>query len=247
VFKNLTYLVLIVVFVACKPENRKDCFKSNGSITTITRELGSFNVLILNDHIDYEVIPSNQYKIEITAGKNLLENITSSIDNHTLTIENRNRCNFVRGYKHHPSIKIFLPQIKQLHHQGLGNTFVSSDFNQDSIYIAGGNSGDLYLSGTYNFVKTYAHGNTNIHFNGIAKNLLTYMKGTNFLYLESATVYDNIDITTVSIGDVYLKPLQSTNLYVAIYRDGNVYYKGNPNAIYDYSRGNQKGKLIKND
>lgn len=241
------YLFLSLIIVACKPENRKDCFKSNGPIKTITRELGTFDVLVLNDYIEYEIIQSSQYKIEITAGENLMSNITSSINNYSLTIENRNQCNFVRGYKHHPSIKIFVPRIKGLYHQGLGNTIVSSAFNQDSIYVAAGNSGNLYLSGKYNYIKTYAHGNTNIHFDGEANNLQSYMKGTNFLYLEAAKIYDNIDITTVSIGDVFLKTEPTTNLHVFILRDGNIFYKGTPKAIYDNSYGDQKGKLIKND
>jgi len=247
VIKNLTYLVIIVALVACKPENRKDCFKSNGSITTTTRELGAFDELILNDYIDYEIIPSAQYRIEITAGKNLLSNITSSVAKNSLTIENNNRCNFVRGYKHHPSVKIFMPKVKVVRHDGTGNTYISSDFKQDTIVITGGNSGDVYLSGSYKYVRTSSHGNTNIHFDGFTDELTVYMKGTNYLYAESAFISNNINVTTISIGDVYVKTQASTNLVVNMERDGNVYYKGNPIVILDKSVGNQKGKLIKND
>ncbi|MFN7912031.1 MAG: GIN domain-containing protein [Bacteroidota bacterium] len=245
--KLIKYILVAATLIACKPENQKDCFKGNGKIITTTRSLSEFKEVVLNDYIDYEIIPSTGYKIEITAGENLMSNIVASIDNYSLTIENKNRCNFVRGYKHYPSIKIFMPKLKTLYHQGVGKTKISSDFNQDSIFIVGENSGDVYLSGAYNFVRTSSHGNTNIHFNGTSKELTSYLKGTNFLYAEDAKISQDINVTGISIGDVYLRAQPTASLVVNLQRDGNVFYSGNPVIILDKSEGNQKGKLIKND
>jgi hypothetical protein len=61
--KLIKYILVAATLIACKPENQKDCFKGNGKIITTTRSLSEFKEVVLNDYIDYEIIPSTGYKI----------------------------------------------------------------------------------------------------------------------------------------------------------------------------------------
>ncbi len=144
-------------------------------------------------------------------------------------------------------IKIYTPFIRTLFHQGVGQVNVNSNFVQDTIFINGGNSGNVNLYGNYQVVQTSSHGNTNIHFYGTTNELLTYLKGTNYLYADNSTIKSYANITTISIADVYLKLPSTASLVVNIFRDGNIYYNGNPFSILNKTEGNPKGKLIKND
>ncbi len=246
-FKIILYIFIIATIVSCKPENRKDCFKGYGKEITVSRDLNSFNIIVLNDNIDYEVIQSPNFKVEITCGENLISNIETAVTSNSLIIENKNKCNFVRGYKKHAKITIYVPYIKTLFHSGVGQVNVNSNFIQDTIFINGGNSGNVNLYGNYQVVQTSSHGNTNIHFYGTTNELLTYLKGTNYLYADNSTIKLYANITTISIADVYLKLPPTSSLVVNIYRDGNIYYSGNPFSILNKTEGNPKGKLIKND
>lgn len=240
-------ILLIVSLVCCKPENRKDCFKSYGKEVNVTRYLDNFEYIVLNDNIDYEVIQFPKPMAIITSGENLMSNIHTAVQSNSLIVENKNKCNFVRGYNKKTKIKIYTPFIRTLFHQGVGQVNVNSNFVQDTIFINGGNSGNVNLYGNYQVVQTSSHGNTNIHFYGTTNELLTYLKGTNYLYADNSTIKSYANITTISIADVYLKLPSTASLVVNIFRDGNIYYNGNPFSILNKTEGNPKGKLIKND
>lgn len=242
--KHLTYLILCLAFLSCKKENALDCFKSNGPDKTELRSVSRFDSIEIKNNIEVSIEKGNYYSVEITAGKHILKNVSATVKNGLLTLENNNTCNFVRGYKRKIKVHIVTPRVKKVSNLGVGVTKIDGGFNNDTLRLRAENSGDMYVNGNFDFLYASTHGNGDFYISGTAKNLLIYSFGTNFIRAENMQVSDHIYVSTTSVGDCYFN---CTNLLLFdyyIYSDGNIYYTGNPSTINKLG-GDGKGTLIK--
>lgn len=230
---------------SCKKENTFDCFKSTGSETTEVRSPGNFQTITINDKINATIFKGSDYKVEVVAGKHLLRNISTKIVKGTLNIVDNNTCNFVRGYNKKIQINITVPYVKSVFNDGVGTVDFADDFTQDTLLVKAGNSGDIYVNGVFNEVRTSSHGNGDIYFNGSANSFYIYTNGTNFLRAANFKVANYVFIETYSIGDCYIDATGLNTLEFNIHKDGNIYYTGQPNTITDFSTYSRRGRALK--
>jgi len=236
-------IVLGFAFFSCKKENCFDCIKSTGKIITQDRNLNSFKSIFVEDKIDVYITQDSIFKVEVEAGQNLQPLIKTIIDGETLRVQNDNKCNWVRGYKH--SIKVFIhaPYFKYIENAGVGTTESLNTISQNELSIRTSNSGDLKLKVNTDKMMISAHGNGDIYLTGNTIKLESSCVGTNFLYASDLIISNYAYLYTSSIGNSYVTAPENGLMDVQIVRDGNVYYKGNPSQI-NLSR-NGKGDLIK--
>ncbi|MCC6370206.1 MAG: DUF2807 domain-containing protein [Bacteroidia bacterium] len=243
--KKLLYFNLALLLLSCNKGNRFDCFKSNGADITDTRMNGRFDSIEVRDKFEVTISTGNEYKIEVTAGKNVIDHISTEIVNGQLIISNKSKCNFVRGYKRKLKIHLTTPKLKRICNNSVGPITLDSDFKQDTLTIRAESSGDTYINGTFKTVYSSSHGNGDIYLSGTARELLIYSNGTNFTRAENFTVRDHIYISTYSLGDSYFN-LEGLYLFeYYIWDEGSIYYKGNPINIHNLGDGSGKGKLVK--
>lgn len=242
--KTIAYLLLFLIAgSSCKKENALDCFKSNGSETTEVRYPGTFSTIQVADKIEINISQGNDYKVEIKAGKNLLHNISTSVSGGTLHIANNNTCNFVRGYKKTITINVTLPYLEYVKNDGVG-TIRINDLQQDTLLVRTESSGDIYISGVYNEIRTSAHGNGDMYISGSANSFYIYSKGTNFVHAEDLIVSGYMFVHTLTLGDCFVNGTQLQELAYNIGSTGNIYYTGNPPVINDVSEVKSKGEII---
>jgi hypothetical protein len=222
-----------------------DCLKSNGSEVTVQRNLGTFNEIIVNDKIDLTVIQGSEFRVEVTAGKNIIDNIAIENRHSVLEINNNNKCNFVRGYKRRVLVTVTVPFIKRVTNNGVGTVRFGNDFVQNTIFVRAENSGDVHVHGNFSKLQTSSHGNGDIYLNGSCDTLFVYMFGTNFLRAENLKINDYTFIETISIGDCSLNAPSGGTLECNLWRSGNIYYSGDPAVVNNFSDGSAKGRLIK--
>jgi hypothetical protein len=244
---SITYLVLVLFFVSCKKENALDCFKTTGSEITETRNVGAFTVISLYDNIDLNITKGAEFKIDVVAGKHVIRNIKTTVTDGVLSIDNNNKCNFVRGYKRKVTVNITLPYIVKVESRGVGTIIFTENFQQDTILLRAENSGDIYLNGSFNEVRTSSHGNGDIYVSGTCDRLYGYMYGTNMLQAENLVINSYVFVESVSIADCFINAPLNGPLEYNIWRSGNIYYRGNPTAINSFSNSDAKGRLIKRD
>ncbi len=150
----------------------------------------------------------------------------------------------MRGYKKKIKVVITLPYVVQVSNYGVAPITMAEDFHQDKIFFKAENSGDTYINGTYDEVRTSSHGNGDMYLKGSSKNLMIYSFGTNFTWAEDFKVSNYIFISTKSMGDAFFN-LQGVNtIEYLIFDEGNIYYKGNPANMHNLSEVNAKGKAI---
>jgi len=243
--KIIPYACLILAFVSCSKENTFDCFKSNGDDVTDVRQTGAFTIVEVNDQINLNVVNGPEFKVEVTAGKHIIKNILTTVKNNTLSIDNNNKCNFVRGYKRQVTVTVTVPKIKKVSNLGVGTVFFDNNFSQDTLLLLAESSGDIHVNGTYKEIRTTSHGNGDIFLNGTCNSLYVYMNGINFFRGENMPIARYIFVETLSIGACHVNATLADTLDYHIWSSGDIYYKGNPPSIGNVSDGSETGKLIK--
>jgi len=241
----IRYTIVVLVLFSCKKENAFDCLKSNGTEITEARTVDSFSVIKVYDKIDLNISKGSEFKVEVKAGKNIIKNVGTRIVNSELIIENNNKCNFVRGYKKHITVNVVVPHLTKIDNEGVGTVWFNGDYSQDTIFVRAENSGDIHLRGAFKEIRTSSHGNGDIYVSGSCNRLFVYSFGTNFTFCENLSVNDYIFIESISIGDCYINAPTNGVLEYNLWRSGNIYYKGQPAVINNFSDGTAKGRLIK--
>jgi hypothetical protein len=235
-------MVLVISLISCHKENIDDCFTSNGPDATVTRTPGGFRALYVENKIDVTVVQGPEYKVEVTAPRNLLRSIETSITGGTLHIENHNTCNFVRGYKRSIKIRVTTPRIEYCENQGVGPLTIDKNFNQDTIVVRAESSGDIHINGTFKQIRTSSHGNGDMYLKAKCNSLYVFSYGTNYTYADEVQVRDYVFLHTLSIGDCYLNAHGLQQLDYNIQSDGNIFYYGKPPIVNDFSSSTAKGR-----
>lgn len=235
-FKNTGLFFLMVCFMACNKPTAPDCFKQAGTVVIEKRNLEPFHSVSLDGNLQVVLKKGSEYKVEIKGPSNLLHKITTSTNSGTLTIDNNNGCNFVRGYKHHYLITVTSPKYDYVETNSIGNISTSDDFVQDTFYVRS-EGGDITLNGNYLSLRTSSHGNGNIYFKGKTNELLVYMNGTNYFYAEEGTIANYIFVENISLANAYLTAPSGGIFEYHLWKSGNIYYKGTPAEVKGKSEG----------
>lgn len=242
--RPLIFICLLFCFLSCKKGESFDCFKTNGKDVTEQRTVGSFSTIKVFDKLDMTLVQGSEYKVEVTAGEHVIHHITTTVTNGELDIHNNNTCNFVRGYKRKIKVTVTVPYVWRVENWGVGSISVDAAFAQDSILVHTESSGDIHLRGTYGNVSTSSNGNGDIYLEGSGSKLYVSMYGTNFLYADNFLVSNFIFVETSSMGDCFVNGSAAHRLQSRIFKNGNIYYTGNPPDISNDYENDCKGRLI---
>lgn len=241
---NFIYILLILIIsVSCKKENLCDCFKSTGKEITSERDVSNFTAITVKDKINVILTQGPVFEVKVEAGANLQSLIKTTLSHDTLKIENKNRCNWVRGYKHKITVYITAPNFNYVNNNGLGTISNTGEITQDSIKVRLNNSGDIKLNLNTNVLRGGAHGNGDLYLSGVSNRLEYDYVGTNYLYAGDLKVISFIYLHSVTLGKSFINAPENGQMDIKIDQAGNIYYKGNP-AIINLTR-NNKGDLIK--
>ncbi len=238
------YLFFIFGLLACNKENAADCFKSNGKTVSEVRYPEPFHSLIVNDKIEVTVFKGSEYKVEVIAGKHLLKGIKTRVLDNELIIENTNKCNFVRGYKHRIKVYVTSPYIKKATNEGVSALTFDEQFNQDTLMVRCGGIGDVIVNGTFNVLFSSTHGGGDTYLNGSCNTLWIYANGTNYIHAQHLEVKNYIFIQTLSLGDITINANGLNQLDYNIESSGNIIYHGVPTILKNAGKQEGGGKAI---
>lgn len=225
---KLTAPCLLVISIAsCKKDHLLDCFKSSGKDITIERSLANFNIIEMNNNVDLIFRQDSAYVIKITAGENLINGITTHIENNKLIIYNENKCNWVRDFNNKYIIEISAPDLTELYNNGSGNITFADTLRTYSFRYDNSNA-----SGEVNLLLNVDRVFVNIH-TGTADVTAKGKAGMNQLFYNG---YGKMDFSELQTGLTYITNSGSNDcyitvkdlLYVKLTSIGSIYYTGNP-------------------
>jgi len=231
--KKINYIFLFLFIFSflpsCKKENRCDCIKRTGPIISEIRNLGSFTKIKAEHNVDIYISQGAVQEIKVQAGKNIVPLIETVIEDGTLIIRNKNRCNWARSYKKELSVYITVPSIKWIINEGTATIKSLNTFVEDTLDVQTTNSGDLDLSVNTSKLLSHIFGSGDIRLQGVTYEHACNIGGTAYLYAKNLTTsYTYIDTHTIGPSEINVN---GGLLICRIERKGDVYCYGNPSSV----------------
>ncbi|MBN4072872.1 DUF2807 domain-containing protein [Crocinitomix catalasitica] len=224
--------ILIITIAACKKSDQRRCLKSIGEPDSLVYLIDNVYKFDLGNKIRYKLYQDSSNQIIVRGGKNMISFIEVVQTDSTVSVTNKNRCNFLRNKDEFIEVEIhsedytkiqcdptdsliFVDTIKTIYldiriDNGGGFMDLPLIVDKFRLDITGGVT-HFKLGGEVSgvseiFVKILAYGD--------ARNL------TSQYYL----------LTNKSTGDFYVN-LESAIASVNIWGTGNVWYTGTPASL----------------
>lgn len=229
---SLLILSLFSLLVSCKKAADRKCFKFIGNQTTKEIPLTNFDRLDLREHVEFVIIQDSLDKVVLKGGENLLNLITVEIIDGTLTIDNKNRCSFLRNAKKVVVAEIHCTKLINIRFIGtepLSNLgTIQTDFF--TFYSRDG-AGDVNLNLNAIHISAEAnHGWCNFTLSGNTQSASISVKSNSYCDVTGLVVSDSIYVASETVGDI---KINATNLIIKGYinQSGNILYTGAPLGV----------------
>lgn len=242
--KSAEYLVLfsilsVTLYTGCGKSG--NCLTSTGKIIQEARSVGEFDSIDVRDNVNVILKMDSVNKVVVESGKNIISGITTDVADRQLTIQNLNKCNWLRSYNKPLNVYISAKNLLKINYTSTG-TITSS--NTLTLYKLGievwGGSGTIDLNIALTVGTFILHqGTTDINLHGTCgiANIYTGEYGK-FSGKDLKCGY--IFITNNGSNDSWVWAWQS--LEATISSIGNIYYTGNPPLVTAHITGS--GQLI---
>lgn len=236
------WAMLGMLFNGCTKDHFFDFTKSAGKTVTVYRNCTAFNTMEIMDDVDVIIHTDTVPFIRVTAGQNIVEGITTALQNGLLTVRNENRSNWVRSFKNKYCVEVGTDSLCNIIFHGSGivrtaDTLQVTDFTFDSRNA----SGSLLL----NLDCTTSH--LNVH-TGRCDLTVSGRSDVTYYYLNDTGIISGSDLRSAftyarNSGTGVLRLFAENELGVEILHTGDIRYSGNPYRIDSVIHGS--GKLIR--
>lgn len=244
--KNSYWFILAVFLLlfSCKKAEDRSCWKSSGAVDTLVYTISDFDSLRLHEKLNFELVQSNQPKLEIIGGENLINHVKLDSLGDVLSISNANKCAFLRSYKEAVKVRIHLPTLRYIYtdiSEELSNEGVLTYPNLFLLAHSGAGRIDLNVDANRVFLDA-SYGNVDFNLSGQLNSLGLSVKSNAYGDTRDLKVKYQIEVFSNTVGDLHINA-ENTNLVKAelIYK-GDVYLYGTPIAIEKTIEG--EGSLI---
>lgn len=241
-------LFIFLIFNSC--EKPSDCIESSGAIITKDIPVTNFKKIKVYRGIEIIITQGTEYKIQIVAGENFIDNIEVKQNGDQLIFKDNTRCNWVRDYGQ-TKILVTTPTLEEVYSKTDRNissnglltfpnlTFISLDKDADGESGAG--TGDFILNidnetltiANNNVSRFFLSGQTlkadfNFYFGDgrieaedlIAKEIKVYHRGSNDMILFPV---DKISGVMNSTGNIILKNIPLITEVEELYQGSIIY------------------------
>ncbi len=239
----LIFFGCITLFSGCDKERLDDCFRGHGSSKTEVRTTAQFNSIHISGNVIVELIPDTIQLIEVTGGKNFIDQIKTEVSGTRLEIDDNIGCNFVRSYDREYKVKVHFTELRHIEHYAAKDLTCSDTIRSQILDIdkwAGGGDLNLITKTDEVFVRIHA-GSGDVKVAGKSRYQYTYQRGFGFMFL-SDLLSDELYIDKGGSGDCYVHA--NNSLSIDFNSEGNLYYSGDPEV--NIIRKKRGGSIISN-
>ena len=240
--KVIAYILLPMLLLGCQKNN--DCFSPHGDETTQSRAINEgFHSVEIHDYIDVFLVPQKeQSSLVLKGGKNLIQSISTSIEDSLLIIRHDINCKWSRNYDQRYSIYVPLTNFKRLKYYGSGNVYATDTLVGDTTIIDSWNgTGSFHLiTKTNKIILGINSGTVDINISGKTNKLYIWQQGLGVIKADELySPYGWIDHGAT--GHCFISN-QFDHLDLLQYGIGNIYYGGTPSVNFIQKDG--PGKFI---
>lgn len=244
--RNVIAVLFFLVSLMTTSCNKVEALFKNGEPITEYRDVNQpFTVVSMFNNVNVKLVHDRHPRLELTCPKNLIEKVTTEVNNDTLVIRNENTFNWMRSFEYSIDLTVYYDSLRSVNYYSIGQLLATDSLvgmktqvvdteEKANDSIKKGNfilrilegSGDIDLTFNCNILKTvFNNGTSTVTLRGRAGYTEHYMKSYGAVHAE--TMYCNIvKVMSHSTNDIYVWP--HSELYAHLYNIGNAYYKGDP-------------------
>jgi hypothetical protein len=238
--------ILISIMALSLAQCGKDegvCISSTGNTIIQDRSGLSYHYVEVYDNINLILTQDSVNPgIQVEAGENLINGITTEIDSGRLVIKNTNSCNWLRRFDIPINVYLNFTKLDTLIFRAAGNITCTNEWTNDSILfnvIEGGGTANLKLNVFKSFLYIQ-YGTVTLNVTGFSQVTFISSRGYGPFHAENLSSKFTY-ASTFSPNDIFVNA--SVHLEVEIGNIGNAYYSGDPAEVSANVYGG--GKLIK--
>jgi len=240
--KRLFCLIGLLLLIGCKKPEERKCWKSKGDTDTVAVALDSVAHFSLGPHIKYIIHESDERKVEVIGGSNMIQQVDFAYSGTELRIENHNICHFLRKGDRFVEVNIYYPYYRSFFIEASDSVVFQDTLRSDSLNINlrnGGGSLKLTVDNQYIEINV-SRGAADYQLAGESDRAIIKIQNNGF---ADATNFKAASIFAYqrSTADLYLN-LEGASSYVLLEGTGDVYYTGIPSDLSINGKGS--GKLI---
>lgn len=218
--------------VSCKKAEDRRCFKSWGNQTTREIPLGNFNALDLREHMEFVLIQDSLNKVVVRAGEHMVKFIEATVQDGVLTVENKNKCRFLRSKKKQIIVEIHFTYLNNLKFGGTEPLNCKGTLQLDyfTMMIRDG-AGPVHLNVNAIAVNSdISHGFGDYTLTGTTQDARLAARSNGFFDASGLVVTDSLFVVSETVAPV---KVNASNIPIHGYlkESGNIYYVGNPTGI----------------
>lgn len=226
--KTILILFCIAFLYSCNKENSCDCIKRTGKIETTKRWLSKFDKIYVEDNVNVFITQDSTFDVEVEAGKNIGWLIEIDTAGGTLSIKNKNRCNWTRSYKEPLNVYIKMPVIKYITSNGSGTISSLNTITTDQLQVQIESSGNIELNVNNSQIVSHIFGYGDLTLNGTTHEHDVDIGGCSFLNCQNL----HTSITYIHSFTTGLSYVNASDLLTCkIGLNGDVYCYGNPVTV----------------
>jgi hypothetical protein len=210
-----------------------------GQKEMLTRQLGSFNMVMVSGSIDLVYKPSATFYIEIKG--NYPEDIISELKDGELSIYHKKGKNWIsnewntigRGY----TVVLYAPSLNGITSAGSGAVTIDGVLKSDDLSVSIAGSGNLVGKVNIGNLEITNSGSSNIRLSGNAERVEVKSAGSGNIQCFEL-VMEECKISKSGSGNAQISV--SNSLTASISGSGNLTYKGNPKNLSTSAAGSGK-------
>lgn len=223
----LSIIFCAISFISCDTENAIDCFKKGGEVVEKEIQLDSFSSIEAYDEADIYLVNSDEQKVIIKAGKNLIPKIHLKVEGEILTITNDNTCNWIRSPEN-PGIYIFSNDISSINIFDFANIISEETLKLDRLSIFSDGTGNFEMNIDVDSLLVESVYISNFTLSGNA-GFIDLILTSDSRFIAGNLLTDNIKIDHNGSNRVELYPIISLN--GALRSTGSLYYFHEPEIL----------------
>ena len=231
-------LIIVLFWLLNACEKPSDCIESTGAIITKEVAVQAFKKIKVYRGIEVVITQGLEYKVEIVAGENFIDNVEVIQNGDQLIFKNENSCNWVRAYGT-TKILVTTPTLEEVYSKTDRNISSNGVLTFPELYFlsldkdADGESG----AGTGDFHLTVDNNSLNIGNNNVSRFYLSGQTNTanfNFYFGDGRIEAENLVAQHVIVfhrgsNDMTVKPIQS--ITGTMNSTGNIILKNVPPVV----------------
>ncbi len=241
---KLSLLFVVLLLFSCKKKEDRTCFKSWGDDIERTVDPGSFEKLFVSEHVIIELVQDTTCFLVLKGGENMLNLVEINVDDDKLlSIENKNHCSFLRGFKRKVEVEIHFDNLYNIHFEGSEPMTCRNTINSDYFtFLIRDGAGHVSLKLNSKEVwGTITHGWGDFTLTGKTGYANLDVRSNGYCDTRDLQINDSLRFISNTSANMFLD-FDQVDVRGKIICNGNVYYTGIPSLLDVTNTGN--GKLI---